>query len=98
MEQPFHFVDLTGKPAEPVKLSAPFVVPKEAIDAEVERLASLPAPENGRRVSMIVNPNANGNAFAAGTAVTLCVLKPGERTKAIRHNSSQVNFCIHGGG
>ncbi|MEQ1885503.1 MAG: cupin domain-containing protein [Bryobacteraceae bacterium] len=98
MEQPFQFVDLTGKPSEPVKLISPLVVSKEAIDAEVERLASLPAPENGRRVSMIVNPHANGNAFAPGTAVSLCVLKPGERTKAIRHNSSQVNFCIRGGG
>src|SRR5262249_14538272 len=33
-----------------------------------------------------------------GTAVCLSVLKPGERSKPIRHNSSQVNFCIQGGG
>ncbi|HEV2687743.1 MAG TPA: hypothetical protein VGV35_04290, partial [Bryobacteraceae bacterium] len=100
MEQPdFLFVDRTGAAAEPMKLIAPVVVPKERIDAEIERLASLPAPANGRRVSLIVNPHAGvGNAFAPGTAVSLSVLKPGEQTKPIRHNSSQVNFCIRGGG
>lgn len=98
MEQPYQFVDRTGAPADPVKLTAPFVIPKEALDAEAERLASLPQPENGRRVSMIVNPHAGGNAFAPGTAVSISVLKPGEKTQAIRHNSALVNFCIRGGG
>lgn len=95
----FQFVDRTGAAAEPVKLIPPIVVPKEAIEAEVERLASLPPPANGRRVSLIVNSLAGaGNAFAPGTAVSLSVLKPGEATRPIRHNSSQVNFCIRGGG
>ena len=100
MPQPeYQFIDRTGAPAEPVKLIAPIVIPKEAIEAEVERLASLPAPANGRRVSLIVNPLTGvGNGFTAGTAVSLSVLKPGEQTKPIRHNSSQVNFCIRGGG
>jgi quercetin dioxygenase-like cupin family protein len=95
----FQFVDRTGMAAEEVKLIPPIVVPKEAIEAEAERLASLAAPANGRRVSAIVNPLAGaGNAFAPGTAVSLSVLKPGESTKPIRHNSTQVNFCIRGGG
>ena len=95
----FQFLDRTGSAAEPVRLIPPVVVPKEAIEAEVERLASLPAPANGRRISMIVNPLAGaGNALAPGTAVSLTVLKPGEATRPIRHNSSQVNFCIRGGG
>ncbi|HYL77555.1 MAG TPA: hypothetical protein VEU96_25300 [Bryobacteraceae bacterium] len=99
MEQDFLFVDRTGAAKEPMKLIAPVVVPKERIDAEIERLAALPAPPNGRRVSLIVNPSAGaGNAFAPGTAVSLSVLKPGEQTAPIRHNSSQVNFCIRGGG
>ena len=95
----FQFVDRTGSAAEPVKLIPPIVVPKEAIEAEVERLSALPAPANGRRVSAIVNPLAGaGSAFAPGTAVSLSVLRPGEATRPIRHNSTQVNFCIRGGG
>src|SRR5579864_4120620 len=100
MEQPdYLFVDRTGAPADQVKLIPPVVVPKEQIEAEAERLAGLPPPSNGRRVSLIVNPlTGAGNGFAPGTAVSLSVLKPGEQTKPIRHNSSQVNFCIRGGG
>jgi gentisate 1,2-dioxygenase len=100
MQHPdFHFVDRTGLSAEPLNLIAPVVIPKEAIEAEVERLASLPAPANGRRVSMVVNPHTGvGNGLTPGTAVSLCVLKPGEQTKPIRHNSALVNFCIRGAG
>src|SRR5215471_9523588 len=95
----FQFIDRTGAATEPVQLIAPVVIPKETIEAEVERLASLPAPANGRRVSMIVNPHTGvGNGFTPGTAVSLSVLKPGEQTKPIRHNSSLVNFCIRGAG
>jgi gentisate 1,2-dioxygenase len=95
----YQFIDRTGVAAEPLKLIAPVVIPKEAIEAEVERLASLPAPANGRRVSMIVNPHTGvGNGLTPGTAVSLSVLKPGEQTKPIRHNSSLVNFCIRGAG
>jgi gentisate 1,2-dioxygenase len=100
MQHPdFEFIDRTGAPAEPVKLIAPVVIPKETIEAEIERLASLPAPANGRRVSMIVNPHTGvGSGLTPGTAVSLCVLKPGEQTKPIRHNSALVNFCIRGAG
>jgi gentisate 1,2-dioxygenase len=98
-EQGFRFVDRTGYTAEPMHPIAPVLIPKEALEAEVERLASLPAPANGRRVSRIVNPLTGvGDGLAPGTAVSLCVLKPGERTRPIRHNSSLVNFCIRGGG
>jgi gentisate 1,2-dioxygenase len=75
------------------------VIPKEAIEAEIARLADLPPPANGRRLSFIRNPASGvGNGLANGTSVALSVLKPGERTRPIRHNSSQVNFCIAGGG
>ena len=95
----YEFVDRTGQAEPPHKANPPVVIPKEAIDAEVERLASLPAPANGRRISAIRNPASGaGFALANGTAVSLCVLQPGERTKPIRHNSAQVNFCIQGGG
>src|SRR5579859_6827129 len=100
MQQPdYQFIDRTGAHTDPVKLIPPVVVPKEAIDAEIERLAALPTPENGRRISLIANPATGaGNGFAPGTAVSLCVLKPGERTRPIRQNSSSVNFCIRGAG
>src|SRR6059036_1155711 len=95
----FMFIDRTGLPDEQPKLQKPLIVSKEEIEAEVERLASLPAPLNGRRMSIICNPATGvGNGFAPGTDITLSVLRPGERTKPIRHNSSQVNFCIRGGG
>jgi len=95
----YEFADRTGAPAERVQLITPVVVPKDAIEEEIERLASLPAPANGRRVSSIVNPATGvGSGFAPGISVSISVLKPGERTKPIRHNSSLVNFCIRGSG
>lgn len=99
MESTFEFVDRTGQSEPPHTPGTPVVIPKEAIDAEVARLASLPPPANGRRMSVIRNPaTGGGDGLANGTAVFLSVLKPGERTTPIRHNSSQVNFCIQGGG
>ncbi len=97
--QPFKFVDRTGLPEDSFRLGQPMVIPKEALDAEVERLAALPAPGNGRRVSRIINPETGpGGGLTHGIGVSLCVLKPGERTAPIRHNSSLVDFCIHGAG
>jgi gentisate 1,2-dioxygenase len=95
----FSFIDRTGASAPPLSIPSPVVIPKEALDAEVERLAAAPAPANGRRVSIISNPDTGvGHGLAFGTGVSLCVLKPGERTKPIRHNSSVVNFCLRGAG
>lgn len=95
----FRFVDETGKPAATHQPAEPVVIPREAIEAEVERLARAARPANGRRISKIANPASGpGDALAPGIAVSLCVLLPGERTRPIRHNSSQVNFCIRGRG
>src|SRR5260370_42299020 len=99
MQTDFQFVDRTGAEAKPSSLISAVIIPKEAIDAEIDRLASLPPPENGRRTSAIVNPMTGvGDGLAPGTAVSLCVLKPGERTKPVHHNSSQGKFCIRGAG
>jgi gentisate 1,2-dioxygenase len=95
----YRFVDATGAPSPVHRPAEPVVIPREAIEAEVERLARLPRPANGRRVSRIANPASGvGDALAPGIAVSLCVLLPGERTRPLRHNSSQVNFCIRGRG
>lgn len=95
----YTFLDQSGAPAPKHRPQEPVVIPREDIEAEVARLAALPPPANGRRVSLIVNPKSGiGNGLAPGTSVSLCVLKPGERTKPIRHNVSLMNFCIGGRG
>jgi len=97
-EQSF-FNDRTGKPPVAPELWTAVVIPKETIDAEVERLATLPRPANGRRRSLIRHPeNKLSNGLAPGIEVALDVLLPGERTVPYRQNSTQVNFVIRGGG
>jgi len=97
--QGFSFADRTGVVESKVELIPPIVIPKESIDTEIERLASLPAPANGRRVSQVRNPLTGvGEGLAPGIDVSIHVLKPGERTIPRRHNSSLINFCIQGGG
>ncbi|HUI26461.1 MAG TPA: AraC family ligand binding domain-containing protein [Candidatus Kryptonia bacterium] len=94
------FVDQTESAPPPIDLWPALIVRKEAIDAEIERLAGLPEPANGRRSALIVHPRAvaPGLGLAPGIRVALEVLKPGERTQPIRHNSTQVSFCIQGSG
>ncbi len=95
------FLDRAGKAARDENTYwTPIVVAKKEIDAEVERLASLPQPANGRRESLIAHPLAAADApgFAPGIQVKLSVLKPGEKTAAFRHNATEVNFCIGGSG
>ncbi len=87
------------QPAQP-SFWSPIVIAREDIDREVERLADMDRPANGRRESLIVHPQSAepGVGLAPGIRVTLSVLKPGERSEPVRHNSTQVNFCIRGGG
>jgi gentisate 1,2-dioxygenase len=93
-------IDRSGAAADPIDLWPAVIIPKEQIDAEIERLAALPPPANGRRSAWIVHPCAStpGLGLAPGIRVSLDVLKPGERTAPIRHNSTQVCFCIQGCG
>ncbi len=100
-------VDLSDRPAvinparaKPARDWPPITVSREMIDAQIERLAELPRPANGRRQVMFVHPSAPtpGCGLTPGVQVTLDVLKPGEETIPIRHNSTQVNFCIRGAG
>jgi gentisate 1,2-dioxygenase len=97
-----YFIDRSGWIPRPLDLWEPIVIAKEEIDAEIERLASMPRPANGRRQSLIVHPRWRelgvGAGLNPGIGVTLEVLKPGEETAPIRHNSTQLNFCIHGEG
>ncbi len=98
---PPRFVDASGTtPQTRNDQWAPVLVSREQIDSEIERLVSLPRPANGRRESLIVHPMANDRSpgLAPGIQVRLSVLKPGESTEPFRHNASDVNFCICGGG
>lgn len=100
-EDTARFIDQTGERQDkPLDLWPATVIPRERIDEEVERLADAPRPANGRRESFIVHPKSRDAVagLAPGIRVTLCVLKPGERTAPFRHNATEVNFCIGGGG
>src|SRR3984957_13256115 len=99
MEQQPFFFDRSGQTPKSPELWPAVVIPKEAIDAEVARLASLPRPANGRRRSLITHPLAKfSHGLAPGIEVALDVLLPGERTVPYRQNSTQVNFVIGGAG
>ncbi len=94
------FIDRSGTAPEPVRWWEPIVITREAIAAEIDRLASLPLPDDGRRRSLIVHPKATapGLGLAPGIQVALEVLLPGESTTSVRHNSTSVGFCIGGTG
>jgi gentisate 1,2-dioxygenase len=99
MEQSDFFLDRSGGTPVAPTLWPAVVIPKEVIDAEVQRLASLPRPANGRRRSLIAHPdNKLSHGLAPGIEVALDVLLPGERTVPYRQNSTQINFVIRGGG
>lgn len=76
----------------------PIVFRKHEIDAEIARLASLPA--GTRRTSAFVHPRSAAGipALAPGIRVTLDVLLPGERSVAVRENATSVQFCLEGSG
>jgi gentisate 1,2-dioxygenase len=86
--------------AKPARDWPPVLITRALIDSEIERLADAPRPANGRRSALFVHPNAPspGRGLTPGVQVSLDVLKPGEETVPVRHNSTQVNFCIRGGG
>lgn len=94
------FVDFTGTPPRDNHYWSPILIKSAQIDAEIERLANLPKPANGRRSSIVAHPDAPKDipSLAPGIRVTIDVLLPGERTEPFRHNATEVNFCIRGGG
>ncbi len=85
---------------KPSEAWAPIIISGPQIDALVEQLAAHPRPANGRREAVLAHPSAGpiGHGLAPGTQVVLSVLKPGEETTPVRQNSTQVQFCIRGGG
>ncbi|WP_438393134.1 cupin domain-containing protein [Caballeronia sp. DA-9] len=94
------FVDQTSVRARDNHYWEPVVITREEIDAEIARLAALPRPADGRRQSLIVHPSAREGSpgLAPGIQVMMQVLLPGESTRPMRHNATEVNFCIRGAG
>lgn len=93
------FADCSGRGARQPEIWEPLLITREQIDAEVERLASLPLPANGRRMSRILHPAGTpGMGITQGTDVTIQVLKPGERTTPFRSNANALEICIRGEG
>ncbi len=108
LNQKFKMVDQSGRQSpdkhtwkdHSLELWEPLVISKEEIEAEVERLADLPRPNNGVRRTQFVHPRCEPGllSFAPGIGVSLDVLLPGERTQRVRTNASIVDFCIKGAG
>lgn len=90
------FLDPAAAP--PLTPWKPFVLRRDAIDTEVERL--LTAGKPGVRQSLVVHPEAPATipSFAPGIRITLSVLRPGEVTPDRRANSTAVGFCLSGSG
>jgi len=93
-----YFRARTGTTPNDLDLWPPVVITKEEIDAEIERLASLPVPANGRLRALIVHPrNKLSNGLAPGIQVALDVLKPGERTgSAGGRQVARLDVVLHG--
>lgn len=100
MSSTFRFVDVSATAPREQELWPSIIVPRRAIEDEVERLASIALPASGRRVSAISHPSNKGPvpAFAPGIDVSLCVLKPGEQTPPVARNSGAIDMCIRGSG
>ncbi len=78
----------------------PFLVPKEAIDTEIDRLLTGPMPASGFRSSSVVHPSVSDGvpSLTPVTEVAINVLAPGERTPERRGNYSLLEISILGGG
>lgn len=93
-------VDACGAVRNGVLPWAPVKIEGERIDAEIERLSQGPTPPDGRRVALLVHPEATGPGLglAPGVQVAVEVLLPGEATAPVRQNASLVQIGLRGEG
>lgn len=98
MENGISLVDVSGQSPREQTFWPTVVLPKARIEQEIERLASIARPADGRRASAVNHPMNTGPvpAFAPGIDVHIVVLKPGEQTAPMLRNSSHVDMCIRG--
>jgi gentisate 1,2-dioxygenase len=95
-----HLTDVSGRAARSPEPWPALIVRRAQIEAEIERLADIPLPANGRRTSSVVHPCAPADipSLSPGIEVTIEVLRPGEETAPVRRNSNRVEMCIRGSG
>lgn len=100
MEQTVSLIDVSGAPPRTQALWPTVVLPKAAIEREIERLASIDRPADGRRAAAVNHPMNTGPvpAYAPGIDVHIQVLKPGEETQPVIRSSALVDMCISGNG
>jgi len=93
-------IDISGQPPREQASWPTVVLRRAAIEAEIERLASIDRPADGRRASAVNHPMNTGPvpAYAPGIEVHILVLKPGEESAPLVRNSSQVDMCLRGSG
>lgn len=92
------FIDRTGVGPQSSELWEPILVPAEVLAEQIDRLSAASA--DGRRIAVISHPRAvdGSRGLAPGIHCQLEVLLPGQRTLPVRHNASEVNFCVAGSG
>jgi len=100
MDNKARLINVSGEVPGETDIWPSIVITKEEIELEIERLADEPVPENGRRSTNIVHPlsMAPGLGLAPGIDAHIEVLKPGEKVRVSRSNSSAVGTCIRGHG
>lgn len=100
MDNKITLVDVSGKPARVQTFWPTVVLPKAAIESEIDRLASIARPADGHRAASVNHPSNTGPvpAYAPGIDVQIVVLKPGEQTEPSVRNSSGADMCIRGTG
>jgi hypothetical protein len=100
MSDTYTITDISDRAPRKQEFWPTLIVPRAAIDAEIERLASIAHPSSGRRAAAISHPfnKSPVPAFAPGIDVTLEVLKPGEESLPVARNSTMVDMCIRGEG
>ncbi len=98
MSDTFRFVDVGGVEPRVQQKWPSIIVPRRAIDEQIERLADAALPACGRRAAAIEHPSNTHPVpcFAPGIDVTLHVVKPGETTPPILRSASAVDMCIGG--
>jgi hypothetical protein len=100
MSDTYTITDVSDRAPRKQEFWPTLIVPRAAIEAEIERPRVDRAPVVGRRAAAISHPSNKSNvpAFAPGIDVTLEVLKPGEESLPVARNSTMVDMCIRGEG
>ena len=99
-ESQVRFIDISAAQPRAQDLWPAVLIPKSQIDDEIQRLCDIARQDGAARAALVVHPKAKapGLGLAPGIDVTINVLLPGESTRAVRRNSTQVDMCIRGSG